>query len=156
MIRLLTVAAVIFTATAALAAPRTQNAPAPNNGGVPFEELAQQKLAPGQCALFLWANTSPTRRILMVTQNPASARVVMKGKTIDLPLTAWDGEQVMGLYEQQIFTGQGLTLTVRFRGETPNGLIGGVVAREGSVELKDAAGWETVVPAGGMIACQSS
>jgi hypothetical protein len=80
----------------------------------------------------------------------------MKGKTIDLPLTAWDGEQVMGLYEQQTFAGQGLTLTVRFRGETPNGLIGGVVAREGSVELKDAAGWETVVPAAGMIACQSS
>ena len=155
MIRLLTIAAVALTATAALAAPKTQNAPAPNDGGVPFGELAQQKLAPGQCALFLWANTSPARRILMATQNPASARVVMKGRTLDLPLTAWDGEQVMGLYEEQTFTGEGLTLTVRFRGETPNGLIGGVVARDGSVELKDATGWETVVPAAGMIACQA-
>lgn len=156
MIRLLTLVAVTLAATAALAAPKTQNAPAPNDGGVPFGELAQQKLAPGQCALFLWANTSPARRILMATQNPASARVVMKGKTIDLPLTAWDGEQVMGLYEQQTFSGEGLTLTVRFRGEAANGLIGGMMARDGSVELKDAAGWETVVPAAGLIACQTS
>jgi hypothetical protein len=156
MIRLLTCAAVALAATAALAAPRPQNAPAPNDGGVPFGELAPQKLANGQCALFLWANTSPARRILMATQNPASARVVMKGKTLDLPLTSWDGEQVMGLYEQQTFSGEGVTLTVRFRPEATRGLVGGVVARDGSVELKDAAGWETVVPAAGMIACQTS
>jgi hypothetical protein len=159
MIRLLTFAAVAqillgVMATAAIAAPKVQNAPAPNDEGVPFGELAQQQLAPGQCALFLWAKTSPARRILMATLNPASARVVMKGKTLDLPLTAWDGEQVMGLYEEQTFTGGGLTLTVRFRAEAPKGLIGGLVAREGSVEVKDAAGWETVVPAAGMIACQ--
>ncbi len=154
MIRLLTFCLVALTATAAQAAPKTQNAPKPNDGGVPFGELAQQQLAPGQCALFLWAKTSPARRILMATLNPASARVVMKGKTLDLPLTAWDGEQVMGLYEEQTFTGQGLTLTVRFHGQAPKGLIDGIVARDGSVELKDAAGWETVVPAAGMIACQ--
>lgn len=154
MIRLMTLAAVALTATTALAAPKTQKAPAPNDGGVPFGELAQQQLAPGQCALFLWANTSPARRILMATQNPASARVVMKGKTLDLPLTAWDGEQVMGLYQEQTFSGEGLTVTVRFRAEAPRGLVGGVVARDGSVELKDATGWETVVPAAGMIACQ--
>lgn len=155
MIRLPILAAAVLAATTALAAPKSQNAPAPNDGGVPFGELAPQKLASGQCALFLWANTAPARRILMATQNPASARVVMKGKTVDLPLTAWDGDQVMGLYEQQTFSGDGLTLTVRFRAEAPRGLVGGVVARDGSVELKDAAGWETVVPAAGMIACQA-
>jgi hypothetical protein len=156
MIRPLALAALLLTANAAFAAPKAQNAPAPNDGGVPFGELAPQKLAPGQCALFLWANTAPARRILMATQNPASARVVMKGKTLDLPLTAWDGEQVMGLYEEQTFTGQGLTLIVRFRAEAPRGLVGGVVARDGSVELKGIDGWETVVPAAGMIACQTA
>lgn len=155
MIRLLILAAATLAATAVLAAPRPQNAPAPNDGGVPFGELAPQKMASGQCALFLWADTAPARRILMATQNPASARVVMKGKTLDLPLTAWEGEQHMGLHEQQTFSGQGLTLTVRFRAESPRGLVGGVVAREASVELRDSAGWETVVPSAGMIACQT-
>jgi hypothetical protein len=141
-------------ALALLAAPKAQKAPAPNDGGVPFQEIAQQQLAPGQCALFLWARTSPARRILMATQNPASARIALKGKTLDLPLTAWDGEAHMGIHEVQTFSANGVTITVRFDGKSREGLIGGLVAENGSVEMKDAEGWELVVPAAGMLACQ--
>jgi len=146
--------ALVLVAGPALAAPKPQKAPAPNDGGVPFQEIAQQQLAPGQCALFLWARTSPARRILMATQNPASARIALKGKTLDLPLTAWDGEAHLGIHELQTFTAGGVTLTVRFNGQPRQGLIGGLVAEDGSVEMRDTQGWETVVPAAGMIACQ--
>ncbi|NBB14798.1 hypothetical protein GVN21_05395 [Caulobacter sp. SLTY] len=144
----------VLIALALLAAPKTQKAPAPNDGGVPFQEIAQQQLAPGQCALFLWARTSPARRILMATQNPASARIALKGRTLDLPLTAWDGEAHMGIHEVQTFSANGVTITVRFDGKAREGLVGGLVAENGSVEIRDAEGWETVVPAAGMLACQ--
>lgn len=139
---------------AALAAPKSQKAPPLDNGGLAFAELPPQKLAPGQCALFLWARTTPARRFLMATQNPASARVSLDGRTLDVPLTAWDGEAFYGVHDTQTFTGDGITLTVRFTAEARKGLVGGLVVPSASVEYRDAAGWETVIPAAGMIACQ--
>lgn len=146
--------ALALVAVPSLAAPRSQKAPPLDNGGLVFAELPPQELAPGQCALFLWARTTPARRFLMATQNPASARVSLDGRTLDVPLTAWDGEAVYGLHEIQTFSGDGITLTVRFSAEERKGLVGGLVAPNATVEYRDAAGWETVIPAAGMIACQ--
>ena len=136
-------------------AQKAQKAPAPNDQGVPFAALPPQILAPGQCGLFLWARTTPPRLILMAVQNPGVARVSYKGKTIDLPLTAWDGEAAFGQYETQTFTGDGLTLTVTIRAEPATGLLGGAVVRQASVQYRDAEGWETVIATAGMIACQT-
>lgn len=136
-------------------AQKPQKAPAPNNQGVPFAALPPQILAPGQCGLFLWARTTPPRLILMAVQNPGVARVSYKGKTLDLPLTAWDGEVAFGQYETQTFTGDGLTLTVTIRAEPATGLLGGAVVRQASVQYRDAEGWETVIATAGMIACQT-
>ncbi|MBX3479206.1 MAG: hypothetical protein KF842_02320 [Caulobacter sp.] len=148
------VMALTFAGSVALAAPKSQKAPPLDNGGLAFAELPPQELAAGQCALFLWARTSPPRRFLMATQNPASARVSLDGRTLDLPLSAWDGEAVYGVHETQTFAGEGVTLTVRFTAEERKGLVGGLVVPSASVEYRDAAGWETVIPAAGMIACQ--
>ena len=150
----LLVASLLASAPASLAAPKSQKAPPLDNAGLVFAELPPQELASGQCVLFLWARTSPARRFLMATQNPASARVSLNGRTMDLPLTEWDGESAYGLHEVQVFSGEGITLTVRFTAEARKGLVGGMVAPEASVEYRDAAGWETVIPAAGMLACQ--
>jgi|GEM_PF-1676574 len=147
-------ASVLMISPASMAAPKSQKAPPLDNAGLIFAEIPPQELASGQCALFLWARTSPARRFLMATQNPASARVSLNGKTLDLPLTEWDGDSVYGLYEVQVFSGEGITLTVRFTAEARKGLVGGLVAPEASVEYRDAAGWETVIPAAGILACQ--
>jgi hypothetical protein len=64
-------------------------APAPT-GGLPLEALPTQTLASGQCALFLWARTTPPRRVFMALQDPAVARIRIDGRSVDLPRVGAD------------------------------------------------------------------
>lgn len=153
---LLRIAAALVLSLAALDAARAvEAAPAPAGAGLPFQELPTQTLAKGQCALFLWARTSPPRRVFMALQDPAVARVRIAGKSVDLPRTAWEGEGVYGHYQRQTYAADGVTLDVTVQMDGRSGLVGGAVVPTGAIEYRDAAGWQTVIPVAGMVGCQS-
>ena len=124
-------------------------------GGVPLAELPTQTLENGQCAMFLWARTTPPRRVFMALHEPATARVVVGARTLALPRTQWSGEAAFGHYPQQRFAGAGVELNVTVQMDTRTGLTGGAVVPSGSIEYRDEKGWETVIPVAGMVACQS-
>lgn len=128
-------------------------APAPT-GGLPLEALPTQTLASGQCALFLWARTTPPRRVFMALQDPAVARIRIEGRSIDLPRTAAEGESAYGHAPLQRYEGGGITLTMTIQMDARSGLVGGAVIPTGSLEYRDAKGWETVIPVAGMVGCQ--
>ena len=141
--------AVCVAASSAFAEP----APAPT-GGLPLEALPTQTLASGQCALFLWARTTPPRRVFMALQDPAVARIRIDGRSVDLPRTAAEGESAYGHAPVQRYEGEGITLTITIQMDARSGLVGGAVVPTGSLEYRDARGWETIIPVAGMVGCQ--
>lgn len=128
-------------------------APAPT-GGLPLEALPTQTLASGQCALFLWARTTPPRRVFMALQDPAMARIRIDGRSVDLARTAAEGEGAYGHAPMQRYEGEGITLTMTIQMDARSGLVGGAVVPTGSLEYRDARGWETIIPVAGMVGCQ--
>ncbi len=128
-------------------------APAPT-GGLPLEALPTQTLAGGQCALFLWARTTPPRRVFMALQDPAVARIRVDGRSVDLPRMAAEGENAYGHAPMQRYEGEGIVLTMTIQMDARSGLVGGAVIPTGSLEYRDARGWETIIPVAGMVGCQ--
>ncbi len=136
------------------ASPALAEAAPARTGGLPLEALPTQALASGQCALFLWARTTPPRRVFMALQDPAVARIRINGRSVDLPRTAAEGESAYGHAPMQRYEGEGITLTMTIQMDARSGLVGGAVIPTGSLEYRDAKGWETVIPVAGMVGCQ--
>lgn len=135
----------------ALAAPQARSAEAE----LALQELPTQKLAPGQCALVLWTRTAPARRVFMAVTEPAGARLQSAGRTVELLRTASSGEAVYGHFPEETFAGGGWEVKATVSFDTKGALVGGALAPSGSLEVRDARGWTTVVPVAGMVACQS-
>lgn len=122
---------------------------------VPFEELPPQRLDSGQCALFLWTRETPPRRVFMALQTPALARLKINGGIVELPRVSAEGEAVFGHPPVQRYAGAGYEMTVRIQAEVRSGMAGGAVAPSASIEYRSADGWQTVIPAAGIVGCQS-
>ena len=123
--------------------------------GLPLGELPAQTLTRGQCALVLWARTSPPHRIFLALNTPAAARVRLGDRTVTLPRTRVGGAETFGHHPVQIYEGEGLTLTAVTEFETREGLTGGAAAPNATVTVRGADGLETVIAAAGLLACQS-
>lgn len=118
-------------------------------------ELPPQKLARGQCALVLWSKELRARRIVMALNAPALARIQVGGRTLELPRTALDGPEVFGHPARQTFAAAGRTLTLEIEVAEGRDLPGGVVVTGGAVDYRDPSGWSTLIPVGGLIACDT-
>ena len=139
---------------AGCAATGPDRTPPPAAAGLPLSELPAQNLQKGQCAMFLWARTTPPRRVFMALHDPAMARIVVGTRTLDLPRTGWSGEASFGHYPEQRFAGPGFDLRVSVQMDARPGLSGGAVVPSGLVEYRDNTGAETLIPVAGMVACQ--
>lgn len=130
----------------------TADAAAPTTSST-LESLPSQRLPPGQCALVLWSKAAGNPRIVMAFSAPPLARVKIGGRIMVLRRTALEGPEVFGHPLRQTFSGDGVTLQVDIEPPEGSSLQGGAVVRAGSVDYRDAAGWSTVTPVGGLIAC---
>lgn len=150
------IAAMLLTACAA-GSPGERNTPAladPMAAAV-LAELPTQVLSPGQCALVLWSrNTTPVRFAVTLDQ-PAIARLSMKGRVIELARVGQSGRAIHGQFSEQRYSGEGVSLEISFAPEDARLLAGGAVVSSAVVEFDDPLGWTSVIPAVGLIACQS-
>jgi hypothetical protein len=124
-------------------------------GAAALAELPTQVLAPGQCALVLWSRNSTPMRFAVTLDQPAVARVSMKGKVVELDRVTHSGQAIHGQYPEQRYRGEGLSLEVSFVPEDARQLAGGAVVSSAVVEFDDPTGWTSIIPAVGLIACQS-
>ena len=124
-------------------------------GGLQLEILAPQSMRAGQCGLFLWAQSSQQPAFIFASFNePAEARLRPNGRERTLERTAVEGQSFSGVYEHQTFTDGRLTAIVEVVFDPDRELRDGVVVDRGVIRLRDEAGWETILPIGGMAACQ--
>ncbi len=124
-------------------------------GAAALAELPTQVLAQGQCALVLWSRNSTPVRFAVTLDQPAVARVSMKGRVVELARVSQNGQSIHGQFSEQHYRGEGMALEVSFMPEDARQLAGGAVVSSAVVEFDDPTGWTSIIPAVGVIACQS-
>jgi hypothetical protein len=135
-------------ATAQGAAPETAIAE------TPLQSLPQQALSVGQCGMFVWSKNENPVLMMVAYDNPAEAVVRTDGRERRLERTAFDGERQHGHFETQTFSNGRITLTLEVRLTPQGNMRDGALIEAGVVRMRDRRGWETVVPVGGLLACQ--
>jgi hypothetical protein len=131
-------------------------APVADATGMPaLAELPMHSLARGQCALVLWSRNSTPVRFLVTLDRPAVANVMVQGRIVELARVQQNGQSLHGQFPEQHYRGEGISLEVSFAREDARELAGGAVVSSAVVEYVDAAGWTSIIPAAGLIACQT-
>jgi hypothetical protein len=143
----------VLFASACAGAPKST--PATMTSGPVLGELPPQDLARGQCALVLWAQQMPPQRVFVSLNDPAIARVDVGGKVVELARVSQSGQPLFGQFPKTHYRGGGLSLDVSFVADKAKELNGGAVVSSALVEYVDAQGWTTVIPAAGLIGCQT-
>jgi hypothetical protein len=149
------VAALLLAACAHGPSARQVSAPATSSlGEQSLSELPTQQLERGQCALVLWSRDSTPVRFVVTLDQPAVARVGMKGRVVELARVAQSGQSIHGQFPEQQYRGEGVSLEISFVPDEARELAGGAVVSSVVVEYVDPNGWTSVIPAVGLIACQ--
>ncbi|MBA4225268.1 MAG: hypothetical protein C0456_01440 [Hyphomonas sp.] len=120
---------------------------------VPAEGLPPQKLAAGECGLFLWGMAAPRRFTFFTEASSGEALVLHNGAAQRLIVTDTDGE-VFGQFftETQYLSADG-TWSVNLSLKPGEMLEGGQRVESGRLVTTGADGWETVLPVTGVRAC---
>lgn len=125
-------------------------------GDLRFDALAPQPLDPGACGMYLWAQSAGDPVfVLAALTAPPRARVRVNGRDRDLARTAAEGQAAHGHFEQQTFSDGRLTLTVDVTFDLQRRMSGGAPIERGVIRVTDREGWETLIPVGGLVACES-
>lgn len=125
-------------------------------GEIRFEALAAQPLDPGACGLFLWTQSAGEPVfVLAAFAQPAHARVRIDGRDHSLSRTNADGQAAYGHFERQTFSDGRLTLSVDVVFDPARSLVDGMAIQGGVIRVSDRQGWETIVPVGGLLACEN-
>ena len=138
---------------------RASPAPAPvpgviEAGDLRFEALPAQPMGPGACGMFLWGQSAGEPVLVLAAfANPARAHVRVNGRERDLPRTAAEGQAANGQFETQTFSDGRLSLNVDVTFDAARRMRGGAAIERGVIRVVDQAGWETLIPVGGLVGC---
>lgn len=124
-------------------------------GEIWFEALPPQQLPSGRCGLFLWARSAQPVFVLVAYDTPNAAYVRANGRERALERTAFEGDRVHGQFERQTFSDGHLTLDVDLTFDERRPVRDGAIVEHGVIRVVGEEGWQTIVPVGGMVACQT-
>lgn len=126
-----------------------------NDAGLPLGTLAPRKLNVGECGMFLWARNAERNLVFFNTRGGAG-RMVLDGQEVSLTRVAADGAEVLGQFEQQTFSYDGLAIELQLQFESRPGLARGAVIPQGALRLKRNDGWEYIQPVAGLVGCEEA
>nr|WP_281721928.1 hypothetical protein [Nitrosomonas nitrosa] len=125
-------------------------------GGLGLEALDPQPLSPGACGMFLWARAAGEPVFVFAAfSQPPGARVKVRGRERRLARTAAQGAAASGHFERQTFADGSLALTVDVTFDTSRRVVDGSAIERGVIRIEDSEGWETIIPVGGLVACEN-
>jgi hypothetical protein len=156
-IRLLAIVATTFIAACAHQSSVSENSPSipPRTSEQPLAELPTQQLQRGQCALVLWSRDTTPVRLAVTLDQPAVARISPRGRVIELARVGQSGQPLHGQFPEQQYRGHDASLEISFVPSNAKQLTGGAIVSSAVVRYVDPVGWTSVMPAVGLIACQS-
>jgi hypothetical protein len=141
-------------ALALLATPASAQTRVVQAGELRLEALEPQELDPGRCGLFIWARGEDPVFILMALDEPAAARVRTGGRNRSLERTDFSGRPAFGHFENETYSDGRVSMSLDMHFDLERPLRAGTVVDRGVARSVDREGWITVLPIGGMIACQ--
>lgn len=119
-------------------------------------ELPAQPLIEKGCGLFLWASL-PERKLVFYTDTETSTALMsLDNIQTALPKEQASGLSYVGIPGEQTFKGSGLSVKLNFTAQQTKGFTGGAIVRQATLRLKDAEGWEVVIPVAGLIGCNNA
>lgn len=147
--------AVALSGCATTQPSQRQSATPPVDDGIPLSVLPQQKLDPGQCALFIWKADGDSRLVLMARTTPQVARISLGGRQADLTRMNPPADPAAGaMFDNAIYSDGSTKVTLSVTLEQRSTLQGGAVVTGGTLQLDMAGGESFIMPAAGLLACR--
>ncbi|MCP3734555.1 hypothetical protein M9979_06665 [Sphingomonas sp. RP10(2022)] len=124
-------------------------APAPLLG-----PIGQQRLPAKGCAAYLW-NAADRQLVAMAVADPATIRVAIGGRTVDLALATGSGPAKLGFADSAEYRGDGITARLTMEVVQQEQLIAGARVPSGSLQIDRPGQDGVVVPVAGLIGCRA-
>ena len=150
----LLLAALVQAATSVQTAPPAAASPATSPATVVLGAIGEQRLPDKGCAAYLWSVTD-RRLVAMATAEPASIRVAIAGRTLDLTRSGGEGAGKFGFAGSAEYRGGDVTVRLTMDIVEQDGLTGGAKVPSGSLQVDRAGQDGVVVPVAGLIGCRT-
>ncbi|MFN7177975.1 hypothetical protein [Hyphomonas sp.] len=119
----------------------------------PAEGLPPQRLAPGECGLFLWGMAAPRKFVFFAKATSGNALVLMNESPTSLSMAAAGGDVFGQFLTEMEYAGTEPARRVKISVKPGEVLEGGQRVESGTILFIGADGWETVLPVTGVRAC---
>jgi hypothetical protein len=139
----------LLLAVAAQAAPVTPAPATPVPGAI-----GRQDLPAKGCAAYLWSATD-RQLVAMATADPATIRIAIGGRTIDLARSGGDGPGKLGFADASEYRRDDITARLTMEVVQQEGLTAGAKVPAGSLQIDRAGQDGIVVPVAGLIGCRA-
>ena len=115
--------------------------------------IGQQQLPAKGCAAYLW-NPADRQLVAMAVADPATLRVSLGGKTIDLARSGGDGTGKLGFADAIEYRRDDVSLRLAMEIVQQDGLTAGARVPSGSLQIERPGQDVVVIPVAGMIGCR--
>ncbi|HEU0043686.1 hypothetical protein [Sphingomonas sp.] len=116
--------------------------------------LPQQSLPATGCAAYLWTVAEPRHLVAMASAEPASLRVHIDGKPVDLQRTAAEGIAGRGLAATSSYGGGDATVSLELTAVERPDLKDGAVVPDAMLTVARTGKDTVVMPVAGLIGCR--
>jgi hypothetical protein len=140
--------ALFFAVAAQAAAPAAPAAPSV------LGAIGQQRLPAKGCAAYLW-NPADRQLVAMAVADPATLRLSIGGKTIDLARSGGEGPGRLGFADAIDYRGGDLSVRLSMEIVQQDGLTAGARVPSGSLQIERPGQDAIAVPVAGLIGCRS-
>ena len=114
--------------------------------------LDRQTLPAQGCAAYLWS-VADRSFVGVAGAEPASLRIKVDGKVVDLPRVAQVGQGGFGLAATSTYEGAGVAATLQLAITPRDDLTNGALVPDATLTLRRAGADELIQPVGGLIGC---
>jgi len=146
------IALLLAVAAQTSAAPATPAAPAAPAGVL--GPIGQQQLPAKGCAAYLW-NPADRQLVAMAVADPATLRVSLGGRTLDLARSGGDGAGMLGFADAIDYRRDDISARLSLEIVQQDGLTAGARVPSGSLQIERPGQDSVVVPLAGLIGCRS-
>lgn len=143
----------------ACASPPENTAPVPASAApagvqdVPSDGLPPQRLSPGECGLFLWGMSAPRKFVFFSEGTSGEALVLIEDLPKVVTMTSAGGDVFGQFLTEMSFQDTAASTRIGVTLNPGEPLEGGQRVESGSLLIRKADGWETVLPVTGVRAC---
>ena len=137
---------------ALLLAIAAQAAPLPSVAPSVLGSIGRQQLPAKGCAAYLW-NATDRQLVAMAVADPATLRLSIGGRTIDLVRAATEGNATLGFGASTDYRAEGISARLTMEVVRQEGLTAGAKVPTGSLQVDRRGQDGVIVPVAGLIGC---